>query len=192
MSFYGPDAAILAAYQAHESASSPKTPSMGQAGRDYADRCANLKKCGRRGTRIETLGKMGALVMRCSRCGTPWEWTEAYILAGQAHSGRGGRPPSALERTAELCVIVAALERTSALAAGEAEIYITWLIVGSKSIEALARVAARQRFAGRDWAPRDVRRAIARSRRWLSAELDRRGLLSEPDRIGRRIGGKNA
>lgn len=174
--FKGPDHAVLAFYRAHAAASSPKGLSMGQRGRDYAFRCAN-RKCRRAGTRVRRSGPKGSIVERCSACGTPWTWTDAYIPAGLTHAGRGGSPPAALERSGDLCSLIAALETTPDLEAGFGELYVSWLCVGSKSIDAVAEDATRIRFHGRSWQKRDVRRAIDRSRGWLETQLFRKGLL---------------
>lgn len=186
MKFPGPDAALLAAYAAHDRALAPKSQAFGQSGREYAYRCANAKKCGRVGTRVATLGQKGAIVERCSWCGSVWDWVDSMTLAGQSSGGRGGRPPAALERTGDLCLIVHDLDRTSELRPGEAEIYTRWLLAGWASQERVAEDATAARLASREWSRGDVRSAIRRSRSWLSDQLTRRGFMLDGGNGGAR------
>ena len=176
MMFRGPDSAVLAWYHARERACAPKTQSIGQSGREYAFRCAN-KKCRRAGTRVQVMARKGAIIDRCRVCGTPWTWTEAYTLTGQSQSGRGVRPLSSVETSADLASLIHALDQTEDLSPGHADLYIAWLCVGRKSIDEIALDATRIQLAGRQWLRRDVRRAIRHARGWLETQLSRRGML---------------
>lgn len=187
--FKTPDGAILAYHAATIAAEAPKTPSMGQTGREYAYRCPN-RKC-RRTKRTTTVGRKGALVERCAFCGSVWDWVDAYVLAGQNHSGKGGGAPPRVERAAALGSVVSALENTEELRPGYADLYIAWLCVGTKSIEAIAEDADRINLVGEHWTKSRVETAIKRSRRWLEHELDRRGLLANAE-LGGYENAKNA
>ena len=83
-----------------------------------------------------------------------------------------------MEHAATLDVLVGRLYETPDLEAGFAGLYVSWLCIGSKTLDELASDANGRQFAGRAWARRDVRRAVERSRRWLEAELEGRGLLA--------------
>ena len=183
MKFTGPDAAILAAHDAHVRALSPKSQAFGQTGEEPDYRCANRKKCGNVRNHVQTHSR-GVITLRCRRCGTPWPTTETLTLAGQFSSSSGGRPPAALIRTGDLCVLVRDLESTEELEPGEAAIYSLWLVDGSRSREKMAAECSAKRFQGREWSPRDVRNAIRRSRAWLSNQLERRGLTTREGGFG--------
>lgn len=132
------------------------------------------------GTRITTYHK-GVPVPKCSTCGTPWQFENAMIPANVFASGRGVGVPWRVETAATLDLIIDRLFETPDLERGQAAIYTGWLCKGTKSLEQVAHDATKKRFQGREWALRDVRRAVSRSRRWLEAELDGRGLLQETE-----------
>lgn len=174
LQFRGPDHAVSTFFRARARAGSPKGVAMGQSGREYAPRCQK-PKC--KGRRIEAHAKKGAVVQRCSTCQTPWTWTESYTLAGQTHSGRGGRAPASMDTAAELAGLVSGMLATTALPPGSAWLYVQWIGIGSKSIRAVADDASRARIADRHWTKWHVEDAIDRSRAWLERELWRRGML---------------
>ena len=174
MRFRSADGLVLAYLAAHEGALAPKTPSMGQRGREYGPRCSN-RKC-RRTVRRTQIARKGVLIERCAYCGTVWPFSDAYVLAGQNHSGRGGRAPARLRRAGDLAALIHALESTPDLRAGYADLYIAWLGVGSKTVEAVAADADAIRLEGERWTKSRVWTAICRSRGWLEDQLDRRGL----------------
>lgn len=184
MGFGHPDDVVLAYQRAHEGASSAKTLEIGGTFRAYADRCA-AKKCRAKRSRdglkpnpTTAFGKGGELVAKCRKCGAPWLWTEAFVLAGESHPGtKGGRPPAALLRSGDLAALVGKLEQTDELEDGFAEVYVAWLCAGSKTLDAVAEDATRINFKGRPWARKDVRRAVEHARDWLETELYRRGQL---------------
>lgn len=180
MKFPGPDGAVLAWHSAQEDASTPRGTSFGQSGRDYDSRCSNAR-CRRMGTRITTYHK-GIPIPKCSTCGTPWQFENAMIPANVFASGSGVGVPWRVERAATLDLIIDRLFETPDLDLGQAAIYTGWLCKRTKSLEQVALDATAKRFAGRDWALRDVRRAVSRSRRWLEFELDGRGLLQKTER----------
>lgn len=174
MKFRRADDVILAFHRAHARAVAP-AQSVGQSGRDYADRCQN-PRCGRRGTRVEETTRKGELVPICSACKVRWTWTHAYVLAGQTHAGRGGAPPRALVRAGDLASIVEAFRKTPDLEPGAAWVFEVWLVC-DLSREDVGGMATRAGIGGRTWDERAVRRAIYNSRRWIEWDLYRRGIL---------------
>lgn len=168
MKFRSPDHAVKEWYEAHRRALSVPGQSIGQSGRDYAPRCQN-KKCKRKGHPMMMKG-----LPRCPRCSALWDYTESYTLAGQSHSGKGGRPPGRLLLAGDAAARLQAIEN---FGNGDGAIYVQWVLIESKSREAIAWDATKKNFYGRAWTLNDVRGAIRRSRRWLTAELEFRGLM---------------
>jgi len=187
--FRTPDGAVLAYLNAHDRAAAPKTPSMGQSGREYAHRCGNAK-CGKL-KRTTVVGRKGELVERCAAYGDLWPWVEAYILAGQSHAGKGGSAPATLERAGDLAAVIGALE-TAPIGVGYADLYLAWLAIGSKSIQAIADDADAIGAHGQRWTKSKVETAIRTCRRWLERELDRRGMLVPRVELGAEKGVRNA
>lgn len=175
MKFRGPDEAVKSWYRAHERASAPSPQAIGQSGRKYARRCSN-PRCGRVGIPIMLPGKHGTYGPKCPACCSNWEWTDEITLSGQFLSGKGGHAPPSLLLAGDTWIRLAEIR---AFGRGEGEVYVQWLCKASESREDVARVANEHpRLAGRHWSPNDVRRAIARARRWLESELSFRGMLS--------------
>ena len=168
---------VLAYAKAHEAASDPKGVSMGQSGREYVARCQNAK-CGR-SKRHTTVAKMGELVERCQYCGALWSFSDSYVLAGQSHSGRGGKAPARMLRAGDLAAIIHALESTKDLRPGYADLYIAWIVVQNKSVRELAADADRIELEGERWTKSRVWTGIQACRAWLDDQLDRRGMRAE-------------
>ena len=132
------------------------------------------------GTRTTTY-KKGLPTVKCRVCGTPWQSEEALIPSSVFGSGNRVRPPLRVELAATLDLVIQALYNATTLEAGSARVYVSWLCKGGTSFDKLARDADAQEYAGRNWARKDVRRAVDSARRWLEIELARRGLLQETE-----------
>ncbi len=176
MKFRDGDEVVTRYLRARKRASSPRGMQVAQRSRSYGVQCTN-RKCKHRGRPIGQVDGKGETIQRCPQCGTPWEFSDVFGLAGQSHSGRGGRPPRAVLDAGDLCLFAHRLTQAKSLEPGHARVFLTWLSDGRYSHRALAERLTDENYLGQRWQTRDVRRAIDRSRAVLERDLGRRGLL---------------
>lgn len=157
-------------------AMAPRGMQVAQRGRQYAGQCTN-RKCRHKGRPIGQPDGQGELVQRCPRCGSPWPHSDVFALAGQSHSGRGGRPPKPVLDAGDLCLFEKRLLDAHSLEPGHAQVFLRYVGDGRFSQRGLAAQLTEERFLGKDWHTRDVRRAVERSKSVLERDLARRGLL---------------
>lgn len=176
MKFRDADDVIGRYFRARKRASSPRGTQVAQRGRSYAKRCAN-RRCGLEGKPIDQPDGAGELVKRCPRCGEPWKFSDVFALAGQSHSGRGGRPPRPVLEAGDLVPFVSRLVHAGSLEPGHARVFLTYVADGRYSHRSLAERLTEEGYLGQRWQTRDVRRAVERSRAVLERDLARRGVL---------------
>ncbi len=177
MKFRDGDDLIGRYLRARKRAASPRGMQVAQRGRSYAAQCGN-RKCRHKGRPIGQRDGQGDLIQRCPNCGTPWEFSDVFALAGQTHAGRGGRPSRAVLESGDLCLFADRLLKAGSLEPGHARVFLTYLADGRYSHRTLAERLTEEGFLGQRWQTRDVRRAIDPSRAVLERDLGRRGLLA--------------
>lgn len=170
MKFRDGDDLIARYFRARKRASAPRGTQVAQRGRSYAKRCGN-RRCGLEGKPIDQPDGAGEIVKRCPRCGEPWKFSDVFALAGQSHSGRGGRPPRPVVEAGDLCLFAHRLQQAKSLEPGHARVYLTYIADGRYSHRSLAERLTEEGYLGQRWHTRDVRRAVERSRRWLESEM---------------------
>lgn len=175
MRFRHPDEVVRRYLRTRARAMAPRGMQVAQRGRSYAAQCAE-RRCAGRGKRIGQRDGQGDTVQRCSNCGAPWPFSDVFALAGQSLAGRGGRPPQPMLEAGDLCLFTHRLLTAKSLEPGHGAVFLRYLEEGV-SRRALAERLTAERFGGRDWHPRDVRRAVERSEALLARDLGRRGML---------------
>lgn len=176
MKFRDGDDVITRYLRARKRAIAPRGMQVAQRSRSYAGQCAN-RKCRHKGRPIGQVNGQGETIQRCPQCGKPWDFSDVFGLAGQSHSGRGGRPPRAVLESGDLCLFAHRLTQAKSLEPGHARVFLTYLADGRFSHRSLAQRLNEEGYLGQHWQTRDVRRAIDRSRAFLERDLGRRGLL---------------
>lgn len=178
MKFQSADEAILYYLENRKKASSGGGPSM-YGYPEFPAFCPN-KSCGRQGPPRSHDTKGNGVEYFCGKCLTNWPFAYSYVFARQLAGGGGSRGSSAMERAGDLAPIFSEFSGTPELKAPDyAGIYTRYFEAPSsvRSIANVAEVATETRFDGRRWQESDVRRAISRSRKWLTRRLTGVGLL---------------
>ncbi len=169
MRFHGPDHCIAIAWEAMCAASVPKAVDLAATeGLWHADRCPRCHG----DVYHETESRWGGVVEVCKSCGAPWPTKPACVPKGifQTSGPRSRRGTSAIVRAGDV------LELVSRVPEPTLTIYACWLITGLGYAKT-AEIANERGWQGAPWNDTLVRRAVARGRRWLRAELDAAGVL---------------
>lgn len=178
MKFRDAESVIRKLARARARAMAPRGMKLSEKSQTAGRRCAETRRCGHEGRPIGQPNAGGEIVQRCPRCGTPWPMADVYQLAGQSHSGRGGRPSRAVLEVGDLALFEHRLKQARSLEPGHARVALMyWDPESGLSMKQLAEKLTSEGFIGQRWHVRDVRRAVERSGAVLERDLARRGVL---------------